>query len=136
MRRIVSCPSTQSPFCPMVRSECESPHHWVVLLVSIFRLMASCFLAEHLYTQTLLKFDEAARELQKLEGSTRKEVCAAVKAFNKDQVSAPMNTLGLGLSESYWVIGSVIRQSGPLTYPPLPNCLLPHELPVLQPLLK
>ncbi|XP_052017683.1 RIB43A-like with coiled-coils protein 2 [Apodemus sylvaticus] len=43
-------------------------------------------LAEHLHTQTMLNFDKAARDLQKLEGSTRKEVCAAVKAFNKNQV--------------------------------------------------
>ncbi|XP_036015444.1 RIB43A-like with coiled-coils protein 2 isoform X1 [Mus musculus] len=48
--------------------------------------MASYLLAEHLHTQTRLKFDETARELMKLEGSTRKEVCAAVKAFNKNQV--------------------------------------------------
>jgi hypothetical protein len=51
--------------------------------------MASYLLAEHLHTQTRLKFDETARELMKLEGSTRKEVCAAVKAFNKNQVYTP-----------------------------------------------
>ncbi|XP_028644627.1 RIB43A-like with coiled-coils protein 2 [Grammomys surdaster] len=50
------------------------------------RARADHKLAEHHHTQTLLKFDEAARDLQKLEGSTRKEVCAAVKAFNKSQV--------------------------------------------------
>uniref|UniRef100_A0A8C6HKE5 RIB43A domain with coiled-coils 2 n=1 Tax=Mus spicilegus TaxID=10103 RepID=A0A8C6HKE5_MUSSI len=47
---------------------------------------ADHLLAEHLHTQTRLKSDETARELMKLEGSTRKEVCAAVKAFNKNQV--------------------------------------------------
>ncbi|XP_051016095.1 RIB43A-like with coiled-coils protein 2 [Acomys russatus] len=42
-------------------------------------------LAEDLHTQTRLKFDETARDLQKLEGSTRKEFCAAIKEFNKKQ---------------------------------------------------
>lgn len=73
----------------MVRNEGESPHHWAALLVGIFRLMASCLLAEYLHTQTILKFDEAARDLEKLEGTTRKEVCAAVKAFNMNQVHTP-----------------------------------------------
>ncbi|XP_041528600.1 RIB43A-like with coiled-coils protein 2 [Microtus oregoni] len=43
-------------------------------------------LAEDFHTQTRLKFDETARDLQKLEGLTRKEVCAAMKEFNKNQV--------------------------------------------------
>lgn len=46
----------------------------------------SSLLAEHLHTQTELKFDEAARDLQRLEITTRKAVCAAVKEFNKKQV--------------------------------------------------
>lgn len=61
----------------------------MVLLVGILRLMVSCPLAEDLYTQTRLKFDEKARELQKLENFTRKELCAATKEFNKNQVYAP-----------------------------------------------
>lgn len=49
-------------------------------------LIASCFLSEALYTETRLQFDEAAKHLQKLEGTTRKAVCASVKDFNKSQV--------------------------------------------------
>ncbi|XP_004642458.1 RIB43A-like with coiled-coils protein 2 [Octodon degus] len=41
--------------------------------------------AEDCHTQTRLKFDETARDLQKLESTTRKAVCAAVKEFNKNQ---------------------------------------------------
>ncbi|XP_073859657.1 RIB43A-like with coiled-coils protein 2 isoform X2 [Macaca fascicularis] len=41
--------------------------------------------AEALYTETRLQFDEAAKHLQKLEGTTRKAVCASVKDFNKSQ---------------------------------------------------
>ncbi|KAL1767590.1 RIB43A-like with coiled-coils protein 2 [Sigmodon hispidus] len=51
------------------------------------RALASHRLAEDLYTQTRLKFDETARDLQKLEGLTRKEVCAAMKEFNKNQIA-------------------------------------------------
>lgn len=61
-------------------------HH---TLVGILRLTAFCLLAEDFHTQTRLKFDETARDLQKLEGLTRKEVCAAMKEFNKKQVSTP-----------------------------------------------
>nr|AAH79434.1 RIB43A domain with coiled-coils 2 [Rattus norvegicus] len=50
------------------------------------RAQAEHKLAEHLHTQTELKFDEAARDLQRLEITTRKAVCAAVKEFNKKQV--------------------------------------------------
>lgn len=53
------------------------------------RLMAPCLLAEDHYLQTRLKFDETARDLQKLEGLTRKEVCATTKEFNKNQVYSP-----------------------------------------------
>ncbi|EGW09903.1 Protein FAM118A [Cricetulus griseus] len=49
------------------------------------RARADHKLAEDLYTQTRLKFDEKARELQKLENFTRKELCAATKEFNKNQ---------------------------------------------------
>ncbi|KAM6162235.1 RIB43A-like with coiled-coils protein 2 [Erethizon dorsatum] len=41
--------------------------------------------AEDRHTQARLKFDETARHLQKLEGTTRRAVCAAVKEFNKNQ---------------------------------------------------
>ncbi|XP_005379546.1 PREDICTED: RIB43A-like with coiled-coils protein 2 [Chinchilla lanigera] len=41
--------------------------------------------AEDHHTQTRLKFDETARHLQKLESTTRKAGCAAVKEFNKNQ---------------------------------------------------
>ncbi|XP_054325793.2 RIB43A-like with coiled-coils protein 2 [Pongo pygmaeus] len=41
--------------------------------------------AEALYTETRLQFDETAKHLQKLEGTTRKAVCASVKYFNKSQ---------------------------------------------------
>lgn len=57
--------------------------------MGILRLMASCLLAEDFHRQTRLKFDETARDLQKLEGLTRKEVCAAMKEFNKNQVYTP-----------------------------------------------
>lgn len=50
------------------------------------RARADHKLAEDFHAQTRLKFDETARDLQKLEGLTRKEVCAAVKEFNKNQV--------------------------------------------------
>ncbi|XP_032746793.1 RIB43A-like with coiled-coils protein 2 [Rattus rattus] len=50
------------------------------------RAQAEHKLAELLHTQTELKFDEAARDLQRLEITTRKAVCAAVKEFNKKQV--------------------------------------------------
>lgn len=86
MRHIVTSPSTHFPFAPMIRNECESPHHWMVLWVGVLRLTASCLLAEYHHTQARLKFDEAARDLEKLESSTRKEVCRAVKAFNRNQV--------------------------------------------------
>lgn len=45
-----------------------------------------CVLAEDRHTQARLKFDETASHLQKLESTTRKAVCAAVKEFNKQQV--------------------------------------------------
>nr|XP_023420136.1 RIB43A-like with coiled-coils protein 2 [Cavia porcellus] len=41
--------------------------------------------AEDRHTQARLKFDETASHLQKLESTTRKAVCAAVKEFNKQQ---------------------------------------------------
>lgn len=41
--------------------------------------------AEDLYLETRLQFDETAKHLQNLEGTTRKAVCAAVKEFNKNQ---------------------------------------------------
>ncbi|XP_006980338.1 RIB43A-like with coiled-coils protein 2 [Peromyscus maniculatus bairdii] len=50
------------------------------------RARADHKLAEDHYLQTRLKFDETARDLQKLEGLTRKEVCAATKEFNKNQI--------------------------------------------------
>ncbi|XP_031207597.1 RIB43A-like with coiled-coils protein 2 [Mastomys coucha] len=50
------------------------------------RAQADHKLAEYHHTQVRLKFDEAARDLEKLESSTRKEVCRAVKAFNRNQV--------------------------------------------------
>ncbi|XP_052604507.1 RIB43A-like with coiled-coils protein 2 isoform X2 [Peromyscus californicus insignis] len=49
------------------------------------RAWADHKLAEEHHLQTRLKFDETARDLQKLEGLTRKEVCAAMKEFNKNQ---------------------------------------------------
>ncbi|XP_059103655.1 RIB43A-like with coiled-coils protein 2 isoform X2 [Peromyscus eremicus] len=50
------------------------------------RAWADHKLAEEHHLQTRLKFDETARDLQKLEGLTRKEVCAAIKEFNKNQI--------------------------------------------------
>lgn len=49
-------------------------------------LIALCFFSEDLYLETRLQFDETAKHLQNLEGTTRKAVCAAVKEFNKNQV--------------------------------------------------
>ncbi|CAO2601364.1 RIB43A-like with coiled-coils protein 2 [Lemmus lemmus] len=50
------------------------------------RARADHKLAEDFHMQTNLKFDETARDLQKLEDLTRKEVCAVIKEFNKNQV--------------------------------------------------
>lgn len=50
------------------------------------RALADHKLAEDFHTQTRLKFDETARDLQKLEGLTKREVCATIKEFNKNQV--------------------------------------------------
>eukprot|EP00072_Mus_musculus_P062516 XP_011244016.1 PREDICTED: RIB43A-like with coiled-coils protein 2 isoform X2 [Mus musculus] len=63
---------------------------------------ADHLLAEHLHTQTRLKFDETARELMKLEGSTRKEVCAAVKAFNKNQLQRIITVMGARQHAWFW----------------------------------
>ncbi|XP_003783161.2 RIB43A-like with coiled-coils protein 2 [Otolemur garnettii] len=41
--------------------------------------------AENLYLDTRLQFDETARQIQKLESTTRKAICAAVKEFNRNQ---------------------------------------------------
>lgn len=43
--------------------------------------------AEDLYTQTRLQFDDAAKHIQNLETATRRAMCAAVKEFNKSQVT-------------------------------------------------
>nr|XP_019594763.1 PREDICTED: RIB43A-like with coiled-coils protein 2 isoform X2 [Rhinolophus sinicus] len=43
--------------------------------------------AEDFYMKTRLQFDETAKHLQNLERATRKAVCAAVKEFNKSQVT-------------------------------------------------